>query len=73
MLLVEAPREQVIGTPWTGFGEFAYRELILLSGPGHAWSLTWRNEAEGRSVCSDHNFVRLAERHAPVAALSEGA
>ena len=76
ILLVDAPRERVIGTPMTGFGEWGQQrtaELVLLSGPGYAWSLSWGSRAERRSVCTEANIRRLADRWQRAQAAGSGA
>jgi hypothetical protein len=63
ILCTDIPAERVLATPFTGFGEVASHELVVLSGPGHGWALTVVGLAEAQTVCSERNFRRLAERH----------
>jgi len=72
ILLVDAPRERVIGTPWTGFGELPACEVVVLSAPGDAWALTWGSEAEKRRVSTEANIRRLAERYGRQAGRARG-
>jgi len=63
VLLADVPRERVIGTPLSGFGEMPSHEIVLLSGPGDAWALTWGSDGERPSACTERNIRRLAERY----------
>ena len=59
--LAEIPRERVLGLSRTGFGSVWVYELVVLAGPGTAWSLAW--DGTGCPIEDADEYTALAEQH----------
>lgn len=69
LLATEVPAERILATCRQGFGLLMSAVVVVLGGPGDAWSLAWPAGA-GRMDRTEGRFRRLAERAAERGALT---